>query len=108
MVAGRVAVNNTFVTTSTRPGIIPGKGPLATEVVVIGAHYDHLGYGGEHSMKPNVHAIHNGADDNASGDASILEIAQSLKESLASLGSRRTVLVCLFSGEESGLAGSGY
>jgi Tol biopolymer transport system component len=106
--SGRVAVKNTFVTTSNLAGIIPGKGPLANEVVVIGAHYDHLGYGGEHSMKPNVHAIHNGADDNASGDASILGIAQSLKQSLAGLDSRRTVLVCLFSGEESGLAGSGY
>jgi Tol biopolymer transport system component len=106
--SGRVAVKNTFVTTSNLAGLIPGKGALANEVVVIGAHYDHLGYGGEHSMKPNVHAIHPGADDNASGTASILAIAQSLKQSLAAADNRRTILVCLFSGEESGLAGSGY
>jgi Tol biopolymer transport system component len=105
---GRVAVKNTFVTTSNLAGLIPGKGSLAHEVVVIGAHYDHLGYGGEHSMKPNVHAIHHGADDNASGDAAILGIAQALRESLANVANRRTILVCLFSGEESGLAGSGY
>jgi Tol biopolymer transport system component len=106
--AGGVRVRNTFVDTANLAGLIPGAGTLANEVVVIGAHYDHLGYGGEHSLKPNVHAIHSGADDNASGTASILAIAEELKATLAKSANRRTVLVCLFSGEESGLAGSGF
>jgi Tol biopolymer transport system component len=103
-----VAVKNTFVRTSNIAGLIPGEGALANDVVVIGAHYDHLGYGGEHSLKPNIRAIHSGADDNASGVASILGIAEQLRGASKGVRNRRTVLVCLFSGEESGLAGSGY
>src|SRR5207247_1228619 len=60
-------------------GLIPGHGPLGNEVVVIGAHYDHLGLGGEKSMRPNVSAIHNGADDNASGVVAALLIADELR-----------------------------
>lgn len=88
--------------------MLPGRGALAGEVVVLGAHYDHLGYGGEGSMKPNVRAIHPGADDNASGDAGVLNAAELLRDALAKSTNRRTILFALFSGEERGLAGSGY
>src|ERR1043166_5573336 len=105
---GNVDVKATYATTSNVAGILPGRGKLAKDVVVIGAHYDHLGYGGEHSMKPNVHAIHNGADDNGSGTVSVLLIAQQMSELLKDAPERRTVLFALFSGEEMGLAGSSW
>ncbi len=105
---GNVNVKATYATTSNVAALLPGRGKLANDVVVIGAHYDHLGYGGEHSMKPNVHAIHNGADDNGSGTVSVLLIAQQMSELLKDAPERRTVLFALFSGEEVGLAGSGW
>jgi len=105
---GNVNVKATYATTSNVAAILPGRGKLAADVVVIGAHYDHLGYGGEHSMKPNVHAIHNGADDNGSGTVSVLLIAQQMSELLKDAPERRTVLFALFSGEEVGLAGSAW
>jgi Tol biopolymer transport system component len=89
-------------------GVLPGRGALKEQIVVLGAHYDHLGYGGEGSMKPNVRAIHPGADDNASGDAGVLSAAELLRDSLANATDRRTIYFALFSGEERGLAGSGY
>jgi aminopeptidase YwaD len=89
-------------------GILSGKGALANEIVVLGAHYDHLGYGGEGSMKPNVKAIHPGADDNASGTAGVLSAAAIVRDALKNVTSHRTVFFTLFSGEERGLAGSGY
>ncbi len=55
---GNVDVKATYADAENIAGIIPGRGALADQVVVIGAHYDHLGYGGAGSMKPNVHAIH--------------------------------------------------
>ncbi|MEZ5942756.1 MAG: M28 family peptidase [Planctomycetaceae bacterium] len=84
-------------------GVLEGKGDLADETVVIGAHVDHLGYGGEGSFLPNVHEIHNGADDNASGTAGLLELARRLGK----LQERRRRLVFIaFTGEERGLLGS--
>ena len=54
-------------------GVLRGSDPvLKDEWVLIDAHYDHLGYGGEGSLKPNVRAIHLGADDNASGTVAAL------------------------------------
>jgi aminopeptidase YwaD len=79
-----------------------GGGP----VVVVGAHYDHLGRGGPGSLDPNgVGLIHNGADDNASGTAVVLELAR-----LLSAGPRPEgdVLFALWSGEEMGLLGSAH
>ena len=75
----------------------------AQNTVVIGAHYDHLGFGGMGSRSPGVEAIHNGADDNASGVAGILEIARQL---LASGARNNNYLFVAFSGEELGLYGS--
>ncbi len=75
----------------------------AGRTVVIGAHYDGLGYGGPGSRSPGDSLIHNGADDNASGVAALLEVAHQLKNSDA-LSSN--VLFVAFSGEELGLYGS--
>ncbi len=105
---GHVDVKATYADTANYAGVIPGKGALAHDIIVLGAHYDHLGYGGEGSMKPNEHAIHPGADDNASGTTGVLQAAARLKAQLAKAANHRTVLFALFSGEESGLAGSAY
>jgi len=85
--------------------LLPGRdAALRGQVVVVGAHYDHLGYGGEGSgaLDSAVHAIHNGADDNASGVAGLLEVARRL----AAEPPGRGVLFAAFAGEEEGLLGS--
>ena len=73
-------------------------------VIVIGAHYDHLGLGGHGSLAPDKHEPHVGADDNASGTATLLEVARTLVEHRATL--RRDVVIVAFSAEEMGLLGS--
>jgi len=86
--------------------LLPGANPvLRNEYVIVGAHYDHLGFGGEGSLAPDETAIHNGADDNASGTAAMLDIARRL-----GAGPRpdRSVLFIAFTGEERGLWGSAY
>ncbi|MFO1092427.1 MAG: M20/M25/M40 family metallo-hydrolase [Planctomycetaceae bacterium] len=85
-------------------GVLPGEGPLANETVVIGAHYDHVGYGGEGSLAPGSTEVHNGADDNASGTAALMELARRFGESHKKLP-RRLVFIA-FTGEERGLLGS--
>jgi Zn-dependent M28 family amino/carboxypeptidase len=77
---------------------------LADETVVIGAHYDHVGRGGPGSFVPGSNEIHNGADDNASGTVSLLELARRLGSRQEKLP-RRVVFIA-FTGEESGLIGS--
>ena len=90
-------------------GYLEGTNPtLKDEVLVIGAHFDHLGLGGEGSgsLKPDTTAPHYGADDNASGTAGILELAQyfsSIRDSL-----KRSILFIAFSGEELGVLGSDH
>jgi membrane-associated protease RseP (regulator of RpoE activity) len=69
---------------------------------VIGAHYDHLGHGGEGSLAPGASAVHNGADDNASGVAGMLALAKAFSQAPP----RRTVLFVAFGAEEEGLIGS--
>jgi aminopeptidase YwaD len=89
-------------------GYLEGTDPqLKDEVVVVGAHFDHLGYGGEGSgsLVPHLHEIHNGADDNASGTAGLLELAQRFA---ATQSRPRTLLFIGFSGEEMGTLGSQY
>jgi len=77
----------------------------AEETIVIGAHYDHLGYGGEGSLfREEEKAIHNGADDNASGVALMLNLASKLNNANTS----NNYLFLAFSGEEMGLLGSNY
>ncbi|HYU41521.1 MAG TPA: M28 family peptidase [Vicinamibacteria bacterium] len=105
-VSGRVALRPTFARAQNVAGIVPGRGTLAREAVVVGAHYDHLGYGGSGSMRPNERAIHNGADDNASGTVAVLLAAERVRAALADVPSHRAVVFALFAGEEVGLAGS--
>jgi hypothetical protein len=84
--------------------LIPGRDPaVRDEVVVVGAHYDHLGLGltGVHSSD-QAGEVHNGADDNASGSVALIDIARRL---VARPG-RRSVIIVAFAGEEFGLLGS--
>jgi hypothetical protein len=87
-------------------GLLPGSDPARKhEAVVIGAHYDHLGLGGRHSMNPNLAGqVHNGADDNASGTAAIIEVARAAAANRARFA--RTMVFVAFAGEELGLIGS--
>jgi peptidase M28-like protein/PDZ domain-containing protein len=88
-------------------GILPGSDPkLKDEAIVLGAHYDHLGRGGQGSLAPREGAIHYGADDNASGTAALIELARRL--STQNPKPRRTIVFIAFSGEEEGLIGSSY
>jgi Tol biopolymer transport system component len=105
-VAGRVALRPTYARAENVAGILPGRGPLAGEVVVVGAHYDHLGHGGTGSTRPNQRAVHNGADDNASGTVAVLLAAERVRQALAAAPSHRAVVFALFAAEEVGLAGS--
>lgn len=77
----------------------------AANTIIIGAHYDHLGYGEDKSALDTFHAIHNGADDNASGTAALLELARMLKTKAPV---NNNYLFIHFSGEELGLLGSKY
>lgn len=77
----------------------------ASTTVVIGAHYDHLGHGGEESLYRGEPAVHNGADDNASGVAGVIELARYLK---AKGPKSNNYLFMAFSGEEKGLLGSAH
>ena len=86
-------------------GSIPGADPqLKDQVVLVSAHYDHVGYGSATNSFGPIGFIHNGADDNASGVATLLEVAQAFH----ALGAapRRTILFVLWDGEEKGLLGS--
>ena len=87
---------------------LPGSDPkLRDEVIVIGAHYDHLGLGEYGSLAPSmIGKIHHGADDNASGTAGMLELARVL--SADGNKPRRSILFLAFAGEELGLFGSAY
>lgn len=88
---------------------IEAKHKKATdEYIIIGAHYDHLGMGGtgSSSRKPDTVAVHNGADDNASGVAAIIELANRLKEIDSKL--KRDIVIVAFGGEEMGLLGSKF
>jgi hypothetical protein len=87
-------------------GVLPGSGgSLAREAIVIGAHYDHVGLGGHLSMQPELSGqIHNGADDNASGTAAIIELARSAAGDRARFP--RSLVFIAFAGEERGLLGS--
>jgi aminopeptidase YwaD len=77
----------------------------AANTIVLGAHYDHLGYGEDKTALDTVHAVHNGADDNASGTAALIELARLLKKSAPA---NNNYVIINFSGEELGLLGSKY
>ncbi|MBI4463991.1 MAG: M28 family peptidase [Acidobacteria bacterium] len=89
-------------------GFLPGNDPvLKQEVIVLGAHYDHLGLGEQDSLSPGqVGQIHHGADDNASGTAGLIELARLFSAEQPQL--RRSLLFMAFAGEELGLLGSAH
>ncbi len=87
-------------------GALAGAGPRAGDAVVVGAHYDHLGVGGDGSLVPDTAAVHNGADDNASGTAVLIEVARALAADPPA--NRRAATFVAFSGEEEGLLGSAH
>jgi len=96
-------------TASNMIGLIEGNDPvLKDEYIVVGAHFDHLGLGGRRSgsLDPDTLIIHNGADDNASGIAGVLELSHRLMSNRHLL--KRSVLVICFDAEEKGLLGSKY
>jgi hypothetical protein len=84
-------------------GYLPGDGD---EYVIVGAHYDHLGLGGQFSLAPSqTGTVHPGADDNASGTAGVLELAHWFTQGPRH---KRGILFLTFAGEELGLLGSAY
>jgi len=87
-------------------GVLPGSGERGEETIVVGAHYDHLGMGGMGSLAMSGNAIHNGADDNGSGTASLIEVARELKLRNQNQPLPRRVVFIAFTAEESGLIGS--
>ncbi len=102
---GQTELNHIKAEVKNVVAILPGEGPKADETIVIGAHYDHLGYGGRGSLSGSTEkAIHHGADDNGSGAATLLEVAQELATRGKPLP-RRIVFIA-FTGEELGLLGS--
>ncbi|TWT34542.1 M20/M25/M40 family metallo-hydrolase [Blastopirellula retiformator] len=85
--------------------MLPGKNPeLAEQVIVVGAHYDHVGYGNSTNSFGPTGYIHNGADDNASGTSGLLEVVEAFSK-LAE-PPQRSVLFVFWDGEEKGLLGS--
>ena len=100
------AVEPTMTEARNVVAVLRGSDPmLRDEYVIVGAHHDHLGRGGIGSLEPNSREIHNGADDNASGTAGVIEIARAIVN-----GPRpaRSVLFMTFTGEEQGLWGSEF
>ena len=99
----QVDVERVVKTVHNVVGYLPGTTP---EYVVIGAHYDHLGLGGAHSLAPSMTGtIHPGADDNASGTAGVIELARWFSRQPKQ---KRGILFMTFAGEEEGLLGSEY
>lgn len=102
--AGGKAIRNVI-------GVLRGRSPARRgEVVVVGAHYDHLGFGGPFGALDDPDStgkVHNGADDNASGTTALLEVARRLAGRRGAAPDR-TILFIAFSGEELGDLGSGY
>ena len=106
---GKVDVSQKHAKTANVIGLLEGNDKvLKDEYIVVGAHYDHLGFGGPNSgsRMPDTIAIHNGADDNASGTAMVMELAKKLCSQKAKL--KRSIIFVSFSGEEMGLLGSKY
>jgi aminopeptidase YwaD len=108
-VSARTDIESVTGKTSNWFAVLEGSAPgLKDEYVVVGAHYDHLGMGGpgSSSRRPDTIAVHNGADDNASGVSAMLEIAEKLRSNQGSL--KRSLIFVAFGAEEMGLLGSKY
>jgi hypothetical protein len=97
-------------TTRNIVAAIPGRGALAAQAVILGAHFDHLGVGGYASASADSVNIHNGADDNASGTAALLEMTRGLARLALQRDARprRTIIVAWWNAEEEGILGSTY
>lgn len=107
----KVELRRTQNPTDNVGGVLRGHGDLKDQWIIIGAHYDHVGYGyfGSLSGRSAVGTIHPGADDNGSGTSAVLVLAQRLGDAYAKLppdASVRSILFMTFSAEESGLNGS--
>jgi len=102
------SVRKRMTQTENLLGYFPGGSPQAgSEVVVVGAHYDHLGRGGPESLAPKEEGeIHYGADDNSSGTAGLLELAEAFATRKNFL--KRSIFFIAFSGEEEGTLGSNF
>ncbi|MCA9209078.1 MAG: M20/M25/M40 family metallo-hydrolase, partial [Planctomycetales bacterium] len=106
-VAGRIELGRETSSLKNVVATIETTGPLAEQTVIVGAHYDHLGYGGGWgSLAPWTRDVHNGADDNASGTTVMIEVARQLAQRRDPL--KRRVMFIAFTAEESGLIGSEY
>ncbi|XOV76093.1 MAG: M28 family peptidase [Phycisphaerales bacterium] len=104
----RADVQRTPLIPENVAGLLPGKGELADEFVVIGAHFDHTGDGG-FGTPQTLAQVHEGADDNASGTAGVIILADRLAKTYASLpedADARSILFIGFDAEESGLNGA--
>ena len=101
-VNGQVDIQHVVKTVHNVVAYLPGT---TDEYVIIGAHYDHLGMGGQFSLAPSVSAIHPGADDNASGTAGVIELARWFSQQPKQ---KRGILFLNFAGEELGLLGSAW
>jgi Zn-dependent M28 family amino/carboxypeptidase len=101
-VSMRVSVQTIRATVNNVLAYLPGR---SDEYIIIGAHYDHLGYGNQDSLAPSqIGQVHSGADDNASGTAGLLELARMFAPLKGRLS--RGILFASFAGEELGLLGS--
>lgn len=109
-VSVKTVVERQPIQTSNIGAILKGRGALADEYVVLGAHYDHIGYGKFGSMDSSgTGKIHPGADDNASGTSGLMILAEKLSKAYAAAPANepaRSILFLSFTGEESGLNGS--
>jgi hypothetical protein len=108
-VSAVTSVVQTKATTQNVIALLSGAdAKLKSEFIIVGAHHDHLGFGGpgSGSRQPDTLAIHNGADDNASGVAALLEIAEKLAANRKRL--QRSILFVSFGAEEMGLLGSKF
>ena len=103
---GQTSIERVEVPVKNVVAVLEGEGPTAEETIVVGAHYDHLGRGETGSLASGSKDIHNGADDNGSGTAALVEVARQL----AGRGKKlpRRVVFIAFTGEERGLLGSGH
>ncbi|MGE0078246.1 MAG: M20/M25/M40 family metallo-hydrolase [Bacteroidales bacterium] len=106
-ICGKVGKSFEEINTENVIALLKGSDPnLSDEYIVIGAHFDHLGLGGKNanSRMPDTIAVHNGADDNASGVAAMLEIAQKMVSE--KLDIKRSIIFMAFGAEEMGIVGS--
>ncbi len=104
-----VHVDSGGIVTHNVGGILAGKGALASEWIIVGAHYDHVGYGAYGADPSNRGKVHPGADDNASGTGGMLVLASRLSKDYAAAAADanlRSILFLAFSAEEMGLNGS--